>query len=430
MTEASFYPADPRRNTRRYALLGVLFGLVFPLVATGVQLAAAGLPFTVANLAALQAQPIMWIVDTAPIVLGAFAAFAGRRQDLLEASSRLLEDQARGLQGGQEILERRVAERTAELERRDRQMLSAVQITRRLAQIRELPELLSTAVTLISESVPGFVADLYLLDLRSSEVVRATSSQAKHLPAVAVRVGEPGLIGQVAASGEPGRTDGGAAGQELAVPLLAHGRSIGVLHLRANTPSARLPGEADMVQLLADQLAAAIETSRLYGEARDALQQLQAFSTRAVQTDWKEQATSSRAAFEYTRAGIRPTQPGTDLSDPRSLRIFLELRGQRIGAITLARREAEGWTDADRDLAEKTATQVALALENVRLLEETRDRAAQEQRLSELSARLGQSVDLDTLLQTAVRELAALPEVAEASVYLNPAAAAPVKDSP
>jgi GAF domain-containing protein len=146
-----------------------------------------------------------------------------------------------------------------------------------------------------------------------------------------------------------------------------------------------------------------------------------------VETDWKEQSASRGAAFEYTRAGIRPAQPGTDPSDPRSLHVPLELRGQRIGTITLARRGAEGWTDSDRDLAEKTATQVALALENMRLLEETRDRALQEQRLSEFSARLGQSVDIDTLLQTAVRELAAMPEVAEASVYLNPAASATVK---
>jgi GAF domain-containing protein len=223
--------------------------------------------------------------------------------------------------------------------------------------------------------------------------------------------------------------DAGAAGQEFAAPLLAHGRSIGVLHLRANTPAAKLPAEADMVQLLADQLASAIETSRLYGEARDALQQLHAYSDQAVAADWKEQGASSGAAFEYTRVGIRAAQPGSDSSDPRNLHIPLELRGQKIGTMTLARGDAEGWTDADRDLAEKAAIQVALALENMRLLEETRNRAAQEQRLSEFSARLGQSVDLDTLLQTAVRELATLPEVAEASVYLNPAASAPVKGS-
>jgi GAF domain-containing protein len=429
MTEASFSSADPRRNTRRYAFLGVLFGLAFPLVATGVQLAADRLPFTFASFAALQAQPIMWIVDTAPIVLGASAAFAGRRQDLLEDGTRLLEGQARELQGRQRALERRVAERTAELELRDQQMMSAVQITRRLSQIRDLSELATTAVQLVAEQVPGFVADLYLVDQRSSEVVRAASSQGKGLPAVAVRVGEPGLIGQVAASGELGRMDTGLAGQELGVPLLVHGKPIGVLHIRANSPSTRLPAEADMVQLLADQLAAAIETSRLYGEAQDALEQLRALSGQAVQTDWKDQGATHGAAFEYTRAGIRPAQPGTELSDPRNLRVPLELRGQRIGTIALTRSGAEGWTDADRDLAEKTAAQVALALENSRLLDETRDRAVQEQRLSEFSARLGQSVDLDTLLQTAARELASLPEVAEASVYLNPAATSPVKGS-
>jgi GAF domain-containing protein len=363
------------------------------------------------------------------MVLGAFAAFAGRRQDLLEVGSKLLERQALELQGGQQSLERRVAERTAELQRRDQQMLSAVQVTRRIAQIRDLPELTSTAVQLISEQVPGFAADLYIVDQRSSEVVRAASSEGKGLPPVVVRAGEPGLIGQVAASGETGRMDTGLAGQELAVPLLAHGKSIGVLHLRASSPSARLAAGADMVQLLADQLAAAIETSRLYGEARDALQQLRTLSDRAVQTGWQEQGAAPGTAFEYTRAGLRPAQPGTALSGPRTLRVPLELRGQRIGTIALARGGTESWTDADRDLAEKTAAQVALALENARLLDETRDRAAQEQRLGEFSVRLGQSVDLDTLLQTAVRELASLPEVAEASVYLNPAATAPAKGS-
>jgi hypothetical protein len=112
MTEASFSSADARSNTRRYAVLGILFGLAFPFVAMGVELAAAGLPFTMANLASLHAQPTMWIVDTAPIVLGAFAAFAGRRQDLLEATSRVLADQAQELQGGQQVLEQRIAERT------------------------------------------------------------------------------------------------------------------------------------------------------------------------------------------------------------------------------------------------------------------------------------------------------------------------------
>jgi len=429
MTETSDSSSDPYRNTRRYAWLGALFGLSFPLAATWIQLAASGLPLTASSVTNLHAEPVMWIVDLAPVILAAFAAFAGRRQDLLESNARMLEAQARELQGGQLVLERRVQERTAELEHRDRQMLDAVQITRQLARIRDLPELASTAVQRISESLAEFSVDLYTVDQRSSEVVRTASSEGEQTPAITVRVGEAGLVGQVAASGVAGRTEAGTFGQELAVPLRAYGRTTGVLHVRANSPAAKLPSDYTVLELLADQLAAALENSRLYSEARGALEQLQALAGQGAQADWNAQPASSGAAYEYSRAGIRPVLPGAVPFDSRSLRIPLELRGQTIGAISIIRSGETDWTDADRDLAAKAATQVALALENVRLLEETRDRAAQEQRLSEFSARLGQSVDLDSLLQTAVRELAGLPEVAEASIYLSPATVSPVKVS-
>lgn len=418
---SSWLPPD--RNTRRYALLGALFGLIFPLVATGVQLIASGAPFTVANMVSVQAQPIMWVVDLAPIILAAFAAFAGRRQDLLEANAALLEEQARRLQGGQQALESRVAERTGELEQRDRQMLSAVQITRRLTQIHNFAELASTAVRMIAETVPNFIVDLYTVEPRTSAVVRAASSEGEQIPEIVTRVGERDLVGQVAASGMPDRTEVPGTGQAMAVPLLAHGRLTGVLHLRARSAEAVLPAETAVVELLADQLAAAIEASRLYGEARATLQQLQALSGQAAQSDMRAWQGASGEALEYTRTGIRNVQPGVDYADPRSLIIPIELRGQRIGKISILRAAGPDWTDADRDLAAKSASQVALALENARLLEETRARAMQERSLSEFSARLGQSVDLDSLLQTAVRELAAMPDVAEASIFLNPEAA-------
>ncbi len=103
--------------------------------------------------------------------------------------------------------------------------------------------------------------------------------------------------------------------------------------------------------------------------------------------------------------------------------------GKGKKAKTEEKKEEEVQVKVPKILAQKTAAQVALALENIRLLEETRERARQEQMLSEFSARLGQSVDLDSLLQTAVRELAALPEVADASIFLNPSAPAAEKGS-
>ncbi|NTU64734.1 MAG: hypothetical protein HGB05_15375, partial [Chloroflexi bacterium] len=67
--------------TRRYAALGASFGLMFPLVATSISILVAQLPFSLASAITVQkSQPLLWIIDTAPIFLGLFAALAGRRE--------------------------------------------------------------------------------------------------------------------------------------------------------------------------------------------------------------------------------------------------------------------------------------------------------------------------------------------------------------
>ena len=75
--------------TRRYAILGALFGSVFPLVGTLIEAFSRqdlyG-PLSLASLLKAQAtSPLLWIIDTAPIFLGAFASAGGRRQDVILA---------------------------------------------------------------------------------------------------------------------------------------------------------------------------------------------------------------------------------------------------------------------------------------------------------------------------------------------------------
>jgi hypothetical protein len=60
-----------------------------------------------------------------------------------------------------------------------------------------------------------------------------------------------------------------------------------------------------------------------------------------------------------------------------------------------------------------------LAIDNIRLLEEATRRAKQEQTVGKLATRFSQSLDLDTLLQTAARELGQLPDISEVSVFIG-----------
>lgn len=84
---------------RRYALLGALFGVSFPLIGTAAEALYRHGGLGLRALAAAQSSPLLWIVDSAPIFLGIFARLAGRRQDqAVAAEQRLRETSARAAQ--------------------------------------------------------------------------------------------------------------------------------------------------------------------------------------------------------------------------------------------------------------------------------------------------------------------------------------------
>lgn len=73
---------DRGSATFRWALAGVAFGLMFPILAVPLDLVAAGGKFTWASISDRWAtNPLLWIIATAPFFLGAIARIAGMRQD-------------------------------------------------------------------------------------------------------------------------------------------------------------------------------------------------------------------------------------------------------------------------------------------------------------------------------------------------------------
>jgi signal transduction histidine kinase len=68
--------------TAKHMLAGALFGCCFPVAATLIDIPLHGMPLTFGSVIQVQASnPLLWIIDTAPIFLGLFAAIIGRRQD-------------------------------------------------------------------------------------------------------------------------------------------------------------------------------------------------------------------------------------------------------------------------------------------------------------------------------------------------------------
>jgi GAF domain-containing protein len=106
------------------------------------------------------------------------------------------------------------------------------------------------------------------------------------------------------------------------------------------------------------------------------------------------------------------------------LAVPVSLRGLTVGVLGFHRPvEAGAWRPEEIAMVRMVADRLALALENIRLLEEAQRRAHEEHLLGEVTARIRAPMDVDAILQTAVRELGQAIGVDRVSVYLAPAGA-------
>jgi GAF domain-containing protein len=358
----------------------------------------------------------------------------------LEAS-RSSEKEARRLA---EELDVRIRERTDELNKRSTQLEAAALVTRAAAEIRGQKELLETIVQQISERFGFYHAGIFLADANGEYITleAASSDGGKKMlqHGHKLAIGRQGIVGFAAYQKRPRiAQDVGADANffnnpelpethsEMALPLLARNRLVGVLDIQSEEHNAFSSDDISTLEIMTDQIALAIENARLLSESRSAIDQLQTITTENIGGTWRERLGHLRKGYSFSSAGISaisPTEEGNSNHTPRSghtIKIPIALRGQRIGQLVLSRKSNESpWTEIEQEMADKIAIQVALAIENARLLEESQRRALREQTVNDLSSRFSRSLDVDTLLQNAVRELHRLPQVSEVSVYIAP----------
>jgi GAF domain-containing protein len=204
---------------------------------------------------------------------------------------------------------------------------------------------------------------------------------------------------------------------EVALPLLIRHRVLGVLDIQSDKPQAFGTEDIDVLQTLSDQIAIAIENARLLDETQAAIMQLEALTGTRTLEVWTQKLRDNQRVFTYTPMGLRAEK--VKQTNANAITAPIMLRGQKIGNISIARKGDAKWSKLDETLLDDVAGQVGLAVDNIRLLEEATQRARQEQTIGKLATRFSQSLDLDTLLQTAARELGQVPDVSEVSVFIG-----------
>lgn len=363
--------------------------------------------------------------------------------------------QIRNLLGG---LESQVAERTRELERRATQLQTAAEVARDASSTPDLDQLLNDTVDLISERFGFYHAGIFLLDERREfAVLRAANSQGgKQMLARGhkLAVGQVGIVGDTTATGRPHiALDVGEDAaffahpllpetrSEMALPLMVGSQAIGALDVQSKQAGAFDQSDITVLQVLADQLAIAIQNTRLLAGYQDTLRELQIAYGQFTQRSWDEwsQLRDKPTGYRYRGAGIEvfsesePAQQqafelgqpmienilaGSDEPVGSRLVIPIRLRDETLGVIQMRLDQTQVPADFT-SLMEAVASRLAIALDSARLNFDTQRRAAREQISSEISARMRETLDIDAVLRTAVQEIGERLELHDVSIQLH-----------
>ncbi len=332
------------------------------------------------------------------------------------------------------ILERerqRLERQGRALQRRLAQLRTASEISRVAATLLDEQELMEKVISLIQERFDLYYVGVFLLDERGEyAVLKAGTGEAGQKMLQAghrLAVGGTSMIGWSIANRQPRiALDVGEDAvrfdnpylpltrSELALPLIARGEVLGAMTIQSERPEAFDQDDLMVLQGIADALANALANARLFRTTQEALQELEALHTQFMMGAWSD---FPAEGWQIVSSATEDGDGASTSADTRHLlRLPLRLRQTTIGEVVLEREEP--WTAEDEALAQAMLTQASLALENASLVIESLRRANQEQVLSQMSARVGATLDLDQMLRIALRELQQALDLREAEIQL------------
>lgn len=363
------------------------------------------------------------------------------REDEIGALAKAYNQMASQLQEIIGKLEQRVTDRTKDLESQTLRLRVAAEIARDAASARDLNELLTRAADLIISRFNFYHIGIFLLDNSKEYAVLVASPTESGRQMVEINhklpVGDVGIVGQVSATGEPQialDTDANLFNRhyfpdtrsEMALPLKIENHVIGVLDVHSNQPQAFNEDDAAIMQVMADQLATAIERTRLLQEVERNLKELESAYGQFTRDNWKKLTDGTlTGSIGYRFDNVRleritevPQSAGSALTSrsivnsngkyvqtekERSVAIPIKLRGQTIGVVSLKLKE--GYDSNTISIVESAAERLASAMESARLYEEAQLRADREQSISRVTKAISASTGFEQILQTTVREI-------------------------
>lgn len=345
-----------------------------------------------------------------------------------------------------DTLEQRVAGRTQRLE-------AVATLSEYLSSILSLEELLTEVVHQVKDRFDYYHVHIYLFDEARERLVVAagtgvageqmkTEGHSIALDAAASLVARAARSKEVVVVDNVREADDWLPNpllpetySEMAVPIMLKEEVLGVLDVQEEDVAGLDEADASLLRSLANQVAVAIRNAHLFEEVETALARAEATQQQYVEQSWDRIKVARRGVervqFDLTRAAalnetvvtsarqralaqkeLTIVPLGSEKEDqgeeptPSVLVAPITLQQVPIGTVQLHGTASDrDWTEAEMALIRAVVDQVAQVAENLRLLDESQERAARERLVGQISDKLRRAPDVETLMKSAVSEL-------------------------
>jgi len=347
---------------------------------------------------------------------------------------------------------------TASIEERSVRLAKAnADLVQRVLGVRlTLESVLQETVRLVRENFSDcHEVQLFLVDKeRRNVTLVATTHEANraNLGSQQIGIGSLSVIGRVTISGQsilareegeaqPYRRSAFLSGTrvQLAIPLRVGGEIIGAIDLQSRNPSAFPPEDVEALEMLANQIAVAVDNARLFAEMQDKLtenrrlyeqtsaqlREIERLNRQLTGGAWADYLSGMSSPPSYTidlvngriedaaeqtptlAEAARRNQPVLrTLPNQKILALPIAVRGQVIGAMEFELAPDQHVNDEQLAVLQQAIERLGLAIENLRLLEEARRMAQREGMVNEITARLQAATSVDAVVAAATQSLA------------------------
>jgi GAF domain-containing protein/HAMP domain-containing protein len=302
----------------------------------------------------------------------------------------------------------------------------------KLAQQLSYSDLLNEIAELIRTGLDYACVTLGLVE--GGEVVVRSTSAVKGVSHMNLGEGTPigrGVLGRTVSTNSPISILGTvldettspalpAADQPLThcVPLTARGQVIGALAFTSLQTGYSQERDFELLALLASQVAASLDNARLFEETQQSLRQVDTLYRQQTTEAWDELLVSMAAREDEALAEYGSLHSQGDEAPEAISEVPIALRGKILGSLGIQSKETQGLSEEDASILQAVANEVAGALEQVRLLDEIRRRAAHLQTAAEIAKDATGLLDLDILLSRAINLICDRFGLYHVSVYL------------